>query len=211
MDSFEWNKIAGWTLTAVVTIMGLSIMTGAMFTPETPEAPGYIVEGVEEEVAPAADADAEKPIAFYLASANVAKGESQFKKCTACHTIDKGGASGIGPNLYGIVGAAHAHQAGFAYSDAMQATADKSWDWDSLSAWILNPKQYIPGNKMSFAGIKKPSDRADLIAYMNEQADSALPLPEYSEDAAPADEGEADTADSEAEVADDADTDSEDA
>lgn len=178
MDSYEWNKIAGWVLAATASILGLSILTGSMFQVHPPEKPAFIVEGVEEAGGAAASAgETEKPIEFYLANADVAKGETQFKKCASCHTIDKGGASGIGPNLYGIVGGHHAHLASFGYSDAMKATAGKAWDWDALSHWISNPKKYIPGNKMSFAGIGKPEDRANLIAFLNSKSDSPLPTP----------------------------------
>lgn len=178
MDSYEFNKIAGWVLTALVTVLGLSILTGAMFPVHKLEKPAFIVEGVEEEGAAAGGGEvAEKPIAAYLASADIAKGEAQFKKCASCHTIDKGGASGIGPNLYGVVGGHHAHISSFGYSDAMKATAGKNWDWDALSHWIQNPKKYIPGNKMSFAGIGKPEDRANLIAFLNSKSDSPLPMP----------------------------------
>lgn len=178
MDSYEFNKIAGWVLTALVTALGLSILTGAMFPVHKLEKPAFIVEGVEEEGGASGGGDvAEKPIAAYLATADIAKGEAQFKKCASCHTIDKGGASGIGPNLYGIVGGHHAHLASFGYSDAMKATSGKNWDWDALSHWIQNPKKYIPGNKMSFAGIGKPEDRANLIAFLNSKSDSPLPMP----------------------------------
>lgn len=193
MDSYEWNKIAGWTLTALVTVLGLSVMTGAMFAPQKPAKPGFIVEGVEAEAsAGGAAAETEKPIEFYLASADPAKGESQFKKCAACHTIDKGAAPGIGPNLYGIVGNHHAHKSGFGYSDAMKGTADKQWDWASLSSWIKDPKKYIPGNKMSFAGLGKPEDRANLLAFLNSKSDKPLPIPAAPAEAeAPAAAGDA--------------------
>ncbi len=177
MDSFEWNKIAGWGLTAAIAVLGLSIVTGMVYSPHRPEKMGYVVEGVEEEgAAGGAAAEAEKPIAFYLASANPEKGANTFKKCAACHTINQGGANGIGPNLYGIVGNIHAHAAGFAYSSAMLETKGKPWDFEALNHWLKSPKAYIPGNKMSFAGISKPQDRADVIAYLNTQG-SNLPYP----------------------------------
>jgi cytochrome c len=189
VDSYEVNKILGWVLTAAIAVLGLSIVTGYLFPVHLPEKPAYVVQGVEAEgdAAGGAAAEAEKPIAFYLASADIAKGEAQFKKCASCHTIDKGGAQGIGPNLYGIVGAKHAHIPGFGYSDAMKATGDKVWDWEGLAAWLANPKKYIPGNKMSFAGISKPEDRANLIAYLNSKSDSPQPMPAVpAEAAAPA-------------------------
>jgi cytochrome c len=120
--------------------------------------------------------EAEKPIAFYLASAAVEKGEAQFKKCAGCHTINKGGPAGSGPNLGGIMGNNHAHQAGFAYSDAIKSKPGP-WDWDAMSEWLKSPKTYAPGTKMSFAGISKPQDRAALLVYLNAQGDKQLPLP----------------------------------
>ncbi len=177
MDSYEWNKIAGWVLAALTSVLGLSILTGYMFAPHPLEKPAYIVEGVEETSTAAGPAEVAKPIAAFLQTADIAKGEAAFKKCSACHTIDKGGAIGIGPNLYGIVGAQHAKVGGFGYSDGMMATAGKVWDWEGLSAWIENPKKYIPGNKMSFAGIGKPEERANLLAYLNSKSDSPLPVP----------------------------------
>ena len=188
MDSYEWNKIAGWVLAAAISVLGLSIVTGYLFPTHGPEKPAFVVEGVEAEgEAGGGAAAADKPIEFYLASADAAKGEAQFKKCASCHTINKGGAAGIGPNLYGIVGAAHAHSGGFGYSDAMKAVSGKIWDWKALSEWIANPKKAIPGNKMSFAGISKPEDRANLIAFLNSKSDSPLPAPAVpAEEAAPA-------------------------
>lgn len=190
MDSFEWNKIAGWVLTAAIAVLGLSIVTGMIFTPHALEKPGYVVEGVELEAEAAGPAaEAEKPIAFYLASADLEKGANTFKKCAACHTVTPGGANGIGPNLYATVGKSHAHAAGFAYSSAMLETKGKTWDFDALNEWLKSPKAYIPGNKMSFAGLGKPQDRADVIAYLNSQG-SNLPLPAVPAEtaaAAPAD------------------------
>ncbi len=177
MDSFEWNKIAGWVLTAAIAVLGLIIVTGKTFEREAPEKPGFNVVAVEEATAAGPAAEAEKPIAFYLASADPAKGEATFKKCGACHNNAKGGAAGIGPNLYGIVGNVHAHMPGFAYSDAMLAKKGQPWSWDELNEWIKSPKTYMPGNKMSFAGISKPEERANVLAYLNQNSDKPLPLP----------------------------------
>lgn len=207
MDSYEFNKIAGWVLAAMVALLGISILTSSLFTATYPETTAYEVQGVEEEGA-AAGANAEPPIAVFLHKADIARGEAEFRKCAACHTIDKGGATGIGPNIYGIVGAEHAHIAGFSYSGAMAETKGKVWDWESLSKWIENPRAYIPGNKMSFAGIGRPQDRANLLAYLNSKSDSPLPLPELPAEEEPAAEGDAGAAESAGDeaVADDADT-----
>ena len=185
MDSFEFNKIAGWVLAASVSVLGISIVSGSIYKIERPEKASYAIEGVVEEASAAAGpVVADKPIAFYLASASAEKGEAVFKKCGACHNNAKGGAAGIGPNLYGIVGSAHARAAGFAYSDALTAMKGKPWSWDELNAWLTSPKAYAAGNKMSFAGISKPEDRAAVLVYLNSKSDTPLPLPAVPAEAA---------------------------
>ncbi len=196
MDSYEWNKIIGWVLAGAIAVLGLSILTGFVYPGHAPEQKGYIVEGVEHEASEATEEPAEMPISMFMADASISKGEAQFKKCAACHTIAKGGPSGQGPNLYGIVGSKIAHVAGFGYSDAVQNHGG-TWGFDELSAWLKSPKAFIPGNKMSFAGIGKDKDRADLLAYLNAQSDSPLPMPTppaVAAEEAPADEATAETA-----------------
>jgi len=189
------NTIAGWALFGGIVALGLSIATGMYFEPERPEKMGYVVEGVEEESA--GPVEVEKPIAFYLQTANPTKGADIFKKCAACHTDSAGGPNGIGPNLYGVVGRPHAVEAGFTYSDALKSKPGK-WDFDALSEWLKSPKAYAPGTKMSFAGLSKPQDRADVIAYLNTQG-SNLPFPPPpAEDAAAAAGNEVAPADNEA-------------
>ncbi|MGA9583333.1 MAG: cytochrome c family protein, partial [Allosphingosinicella sp.] len=168
------NTIAGWVLGAGIVALGASIVSGEMFHQERPEKMGYPIEGVVIEGEGAAEA--EQPIANFMAAADVAKGEAQFKKCTACHTITQGGANGTGPNLWGSLGKGIAQVSpGFAYSPAL-AGKGGTWDWESMSQWIKSPRDFAPGTKMTFAGISKPEDRADLLAYLNAQG-SNLPLP----------------------------------
>jgi len=179
LNSYTFNLYAGWVLAALVTLLGVNIVTSEfVFRPHKPAKPAYIVEGVEvEQSAEAAPAVAEKPIEFYLASASAEKGEATFKKCAACHSIDKGGPNGIGPNLYGIVGNVHDHMPGFGYSDAMMAMKGKVWSFDELNKWLTSPKTYANGTKMAFAGIAKPEDRAAVLVYLNSKSDKPLPLP----------------------------------
>lgn len=99
-----------------------------------------------------------------------------FKKCAACHTDTASGPSGLGPNLWGTMGKPVAHVAGFAYSDALKSHGG-SWDWETMSAWLTSPKKFAPGTKMTFAGLSKPEDRANVIAYLNSKSDSPMPLP----------------------------------
>ncbi len=178
MDSFEFNKLAGGVLAAATVLLSVSIATDLAYRITPPAKKAYVVEGVVEEAAASAGpAVAEKPIAFYLASASAEKGEAVFKKCGACHNNDKGGANGIGPNLYGIVGNSHAHAAGFAYSADIAGMKGKPWSWDELNKWLTSPKAYAAGTKMAFAGIGKPEDRAALLLYLNSKSDAPLPLP----------------------------------
>ena len=171
MDSRS-NTIAGWVLAGGIAALGFSIVSGMYFHGEAPEKPGYAIQGVESGDAGAVAA---VPIATLLATADVAKGEAIFKKCVACHTIASGGANGIGPNLWATVGKPLAGHAGFAYSDALK-TKGGNWTFEALNEWLANPKKYAPGNKMTFAGLGNPEERAAVILYLNAQG-SNLPLP----------------------------------
>jgi cytochrome c len=173
MDSRS-NVIAMMVLGSAIVALGGSIVAGEMFGAEKPEKPGYIVEGVEAEAGGEAPAVV-IPIATLLATADPAKGAEVFKKCASCHNAAQGGANGIGPNLYGILGAKHGHSAGFAYSDGMKAMPG-NWDFDAMNAWLTKPTAYVKGTKMNFAGLSKPEDRANIIAWLNTQG-SNLPLP----------------------------------
>lgn len=180
------NMIAGWALAGGIAALGLSILSGEYFHSERPEKMGYVVEGVEEEGDAGGGAAAEQPIAFYLASADAAKGADVFKKCAACHNADKGGANALGPNLWGVLGEGVGQGAhGFAFSDALKSKGG-TWDWQNLSDWLKSPKAFAPGTKMTFAGLSKPEDRANVIAYLNQQSDAPRPMPAAPAAAAPA-------------------------
>jgi cytochrome c len=171
------NTIAGWVLGAGIVALGASIVANEMFHQERPEKMGYPIEGVSDKVGEGGGAEAEQPAAFYLASADPTKGEQVFKKCTACHTAAKGGPNGTGPDLWGVVGGPIGHHApGFSYSPALSGKGG-NWDWDNLFAWLKSPRDFAPGTKMTFAGLSKPEDRANVIAYLNAQSDGPLPLP----------------------------------
>ena len=172
--SDKTNTIAGWTLAGCFVALGATIVGGMMFHSGEPKKEGYPVEAVDE--GGDSGAAAEVPIATLLPTADAAKGAEVFKKCAACHTVNQGGANGIGPNLYATVGEAVAQgKGGFAFSDALKAKGGK-WDFDSLNAWLTSPRKFAPGTKMTFAGLSNPKDRADVILYLNQQG-SNLPLP----------------------------------
>jgi cytochrome c len=184
MDSFEWNKIAGAVLFALLVAFGLSIFSELIMEREAPEPPGYKIataddgaEQVQQE---------EKPIAVLLASADAGAGETVARKCVACHTFGDGEANKVGPNLWGIVDRPIASHEGYEYSDAMHAFAEEAGDWtyEHLNTYLTNPAGTVPQTKMTFAGLKGDTERANVIAYLRTLAADPVPLPEVT----PADE-----------------------
>ncbi|MFC5067506.1 c-type cytochrome [Flaviflagellibacter deserti] len=185
MDSFEVNKMLGAVLGTLTFVVGLSIASEILFEQHAPEKLGYDLPApVENAGAPAAAAPAVEPIAVRLAKADPAKGEAAVKQCQSCHSFEKGGPNKVGPNLYGVVGNHHGHLDGFNYSAGMKAKSGEQWSFEAMDHFLENPKAAVPGTAMSFAGIKRPDQRADVIAYLNKNSDSPLPLP--APDAAPA-------------------------
>ncbi len=178
------NIVAMMALGAAIVALGGTIVSNEAFHSERPKKMGYVVEGVEAEATSAAPV-ADVPIASLLPTADPAKGEAVFAKCKSCHTINQGGPNGVGPNLYATVGEAKGQgKNGYAFSDGLKGKGGV-WDFDSLNAWLTKPSAYVPGTKMSFAGLSKAEDRANVIVYLNSQG-SNLPLPAAPSAGAPA-------------------------
>ncbi len=183
MNGLEFNKIAAAVLLSGIIAMVSGLVAEGLYSgghDEEAAKRGYTIEGAESAEAPAGTpAATEKPvdIAPLLAKEDVTKRQDIIKQCTACHTYEKGGRNGVGPNQYGLLGAAFAHMEGYAYSDALKAQhGKKTWTFQELSEFLANPKKHSPGTKMAYAGMKKPEDRANLIAYLNTLSDKPLPL-----------------------------------
>ncbi|HZQ39142.1 MAG TPA: cytochrome c family protein [Rhizomicrobium sp.] len=180
MDSFEWNKIIGAVLGTAIFIFVVREVASVIYEPEVPAKPGYVVEGVSE--TPGAGAAA-TPVAevtpdwgTVLPAADLAAGKTVSVKCEQCHDLSKGGPNKIGPNLYGVVDRERATHPGFDYSSAMKAKGG-SWTYDELFKYLKSPQSYVPGTKMSFAGLSSEKDRINLIAYLRSNADSPAAIP----------------------------------
>jgi cytochrome c len=184
MNSFELNKILGAILGTCLIMLALNIGAGAIFAPEKPAKPGFDIavkaEGEGEKAGAAKEP--EQPIETLLAKASVEKGQTAAKQCQACHTFEKGGPNRVGPNLWNIVNRPRASEAGFNYSAGMKSKGG-NWSFDELNKFLANPRGYVPGTAMTFAGMSRAEQRADVIDYLHTLADNPVPLPKAAEGA----------------------------
>ena len=189
-SSLETNKTLAALLTAGIIASGSGVISRMLYHPTMPEENAYVVAAPEAEAggAEAAGAAEATPLPVLLANASPEKGATIAKKCAACHSEEKGGAIKIGPPLWGVVGRDIASVAGFSYSDAL-SSKEGQWTYENLFEFIHGPREWAPGTKMTFAGIKKPEDRADLLVYLRTLSDQPVPLPEAPAETAAAEKG----------------------
>lgn len=182
MNSFEFNKIAGAVLGTALVVFGLHSLAGTVYHAEKPEKQGFAIEVAEAATGDTGgeQAGGDQPavsLGTLLASADAAKGQAVAKNCAGCHDFSEGGPNKVGPNLHGVVGRKHGVHEGFSYSEAMAGLKDKDWTYEALNEFITAPKTAIPGTKMAFGGIKKPEDRANLLAYLATLSNPPVPFP----------------------------------
>ena len=179
MDSFEINKIIAAVLLVALLVIGIGKVSDILFYVEKPKTPGYAVE-VEQasgsSITTTEVVEKVVDIAALMALGDVTSGEKIFKKCAACHSINKGGKHKIGPALYNVVGRKVGGVEDYKYSKALIAY-EKEWTFEELNGFLIKPAKHIKGTKMAYAGLRKEADRASVIKYLNANSDSPLPLP----------------------------------
>ena len=173
------NKIIVSIIFAIILVLGINKIADVIFYVDKPEKSAYKVD--IQESSQVSSSIAEKieekvDISALLALGDVSHGEKVFKKCSACHLVNKGGENKIGPALYGIIGRKVASKPDYKYSKAM-AAYDKNWTFEEMNGYLKKPQSYIKGTKMAFAGLRKEKDRASVILYLNQNSDNPLPLP----------------------------------
>ena len=176
MDSFEINKIIAAVVVIFVVIFGITKISDIIYYVEKPSQSAYKVEFAETDSNKASAAVETVDISALLAMGSVDHGKKVFKKCSACHSIKKGGRNNIGPALYNVLGRNMGALEDYKYSKALIAFG-KDWTFQEMNSFLIKPASYIKGTKMAFAGLKKEKDRASVILYMNANADSPLQLP----------------------------------
>jgi cytochrome c len=180
MDSFELNKIIGAILGTLLFVMGVGFLAEAIYEPEHGSGPGYNLPAPSEETGGPGDNGGPAKVAdigTLLASADPKAGEAGAKKCASCHDFTDGGPNKVGPNLYDVVDRAIASHPGFGYSDALKAKSSDKWTYENLNQWLISPKGWAPGTKMTYAGDKDDQDRANIIAYLSTLSKSPKPFP----------------------------------
>jgi cytochrome c len=182
MDAFEVNKTVGAVLSALLVIFASKTVLDIAYREHKPEKVGWALPVTE--VAPSHSKEPEaafdpKQVLALLPKASADNGRDTFKKCLSCHTPQKDGKNGTGPNLWGIVGRKPGTHAGFPYSDAMKAKGGSGdWTFEALAGYLHDPKAVVPGNKMAFPGVKDNAELADLLAYLRTLSDNPPALPQ---------------------------------
>lgn len=182
MNNMEFNKIFAAVLAACIIAMFSGFVADKLVHPHDLKENAVKVDGSEiASVGGPKKAATAEPILALLADADIERGKKLSKACAACHSFDKGGANGVGPNLYDIVNIQKQHHKGFSYSGVLNTNGGEVWTYAELNAFLWKPKKYAPGTKMTFAGLKKPADRAAMIAWLRTLSKNPADLPSAAE------------------------------
>lgn len=183
MDSFEINKIVGAILGTLILVMGVGFLAEAIYEPIQDRGVGYALPEPEAGAGAVEVVEVVTPLPVLLASASAERGAAVARKCQSCHNFEEGAGSKAGPPLYDIVNAEYAHIADYSYSDviAERGAAGEIWTYENLNAFLTSPKAFTPGTKMTFAGLRKPEERADMLAYLQTLSGSPVAFPEVVE------------------------------
>ena len=179
MSIFEVNKILATIILIILVFLIINYVGNKLINPVIPEKLAYeitVPEDLETETKSIKSGMEIEPILPILVSASIENGQKLAKKCSSCHTFNKGEANKIGPNLFGIIGSEIGSKAGYAYSSALISLED-DWNFENIAKFLYKPKEYIDGTKMNFAGLKKVEDRANLVLFLRDQSDNPAPLP----------------------------------
>ena len=179
MDSFELNKIIAAILMVALLVIGLGKIADGVFHVKKPKNPGYQVEKESQltsGTSQAVEVVEKIDIGAFMTLGDVVSGEKIFKKCAACHSVNKGGKNKIGPALYNVVGRTVGGVDDYKYSKAL-ASYGKEWTFEELNGFLQKPASYLKGTKMSYAGLRKEKDRASVIKYLNKNGDNPTQLP----------------------------------
>ena len=176
MDRFEINKIIAAIILTIVAILGIDKLADIVYKEKTPNLAIYKVKVETNQNSNETKIEESSDISALLALGNLEHGRSVFKKCASCHSIKKDGRNKIGPALWGVMGRVSGSVSNYKYSKAMSALG-KTWNFETMNAFLTKPKDYVKGTKMAYAGLKNEKDRSSIILYLNKQNDSPLPLP----------------------------------
>lgn len=179
MDGFEWNKVLMGLILALLVGKVSGKLADVLIAPDVTVENAYVFAEVKQDKKAVKQEEVLSPIEPLLAAADPEAGQSVARKCLQCHSFEKDGKNKVGPNLWNIVNTPYGQVEGYAYSKPLKAAQaqGKKWDYEALNGFLYKPKKYLKGTKMAFVGLKKPQDRANLIAYLRSLSDAPTPLP----------------------------------
>lgn len=177
MGGMEFNKIFAAVLVAGIVAMLAGFVSKQLVHEDELKENAYAIEVADSSSSNVKVEKKAEPILGLLAEADIARGQKISKACAACHNFEKGGPNGVGPHLWGVVERTKQSASGFSYSGALNSNGTNVWTYEELNKFLWKPKKYAPGTKMNFAGVKKPEDRASLIAWLRTLNDSPKPFP----------------------------------